>query len=255
MNRIIKFIVLDILRNKIVILYTLILSVLAWSAFSLEDNSSKGLLTLLNVILLTVPLISVIFSTIYLYNSTEFVELLLSQPINRNKIWWSLFIGLLLPLIFSFIIGAGLPILIFAPNNTGFMMILIGIFITAIFVSIAFISSISTRDKAKGIGISILLWLFFALLYDGIILFLLFQFADYPIENIMVGVSSLNPIDLARILILLHLDVSAMLGYTGAVFKNFYGTELGIVVTLLVLTIWFLVPFLISLSKFKKKDL
>ena len=46
MNRIIKFIVLDILKNKIVLIYTLILSVLAWSVFSLEDNSTKGILTL-----------------------------------------------------------------------------------------------------------------------------------------------------------------------------------------------------------------
>lgn len=255
MNRIIKFIILDILRNKIVLIYTLILAILSWSVFSLEDNSSKGLLTLLNVILLTVPLVSVIFSTIYLYNSSEFVELLLSQPINRAKIWWSLFVGLLLSLTLSFMIGAGLPILIFAPDSTGIMMLLTGVFITSIFVSIAFISSISTRDKAKGIGISIMLWLFFALLYDGLILFLLFQFADYPIEKMMVGISAFNPIDLARILILLHLDVSAMLGYTGAIFKDFFGTNAGIAITFLVLIIWFMLPFLWSLSKFKKKDL
>jgi Cu-processing system permease protein len=35
MNRIIKFIVLDILKNKIVLVYTLILSILSWSVFSL----------------------------------------------------------------------------------------------------------------------------------------------------------------------------------------------------------------------------
>ncbi len=40
----------------------------------------------------------------------------------------------------------------------------------------------------------------------------------------MVGLSALNPIDLSRILILLQLDVSAMMGYTGAVFKDFFGT-------------------------------
>ena len=66
MSRIIKFIVLDILKNKIVLVYTIILSILSWSVFSLEDNSTKGLLTLLNVILLTVPLVSVVFSTIHL---------------------------------------------------------------------------------------------------------------------------------------------------------------------------------------------
>ena len=255
MNRIVKFIVLDILKNKIVLVYTLILAVLAWSVFSLEDNSTKGILTLLNVVLLTVPLVSVIFSTIYLYNSSEFIELLLSQPINRSKIWWSLFLGLVISLLLSFFIGVGVPILIYAPGDVGFMMLLVGLFISTVFVAIAFLSSILTRDKAKGIGISIMLWLFFALLFDGIVLFLLFQLSDYPIEKMMVGITALNPIDLARILILLHLDVSAMMGYKGAILKDFFGTSLGVVLVFIILFLWIAIPYWVSLVKFKRKDL
>ncbi len=255
MNRIIKFIVLDILRNKIVLIYTLLLAVLSWAVFSLEDNSTKGLLTLLNVILLTVPLVSIIFSTIYLYNSSEFIELLLSQPIQRSRIWWSLFFGLSISLIFSFIIGAGIPILLYAPGDVGLMMLMVGISITAVFVSLAFLGSVLTRDKAKGIGMAILLWLFFALMFDGLVLFLLFQLADYPIEKMMVGITALNPIDLGRILILLHLDVSAMMGYTGAIFKDFFGTFLGIIIAFIVLFLWIALPFWVSLRKFKRKDL
>ncbi|MBK8366894.1 MAG: ABC transporter permease subunit [Bacteroidetes bacterium] len=255
MNRIIKFIVLDILKNKIVLVYTFNMSILSWSVFSLEDNSTKGLLTLLNVILLTVPLVSVVFSTIYIYNSSEFIELLLSQPIKRSKIWWSLFFGLSTSLLLAFFIGTGIPILLYAPSDVGMMMLLVGFFITTVFVAIAFLSSILTRDKAKGIGIAIMLWLFFALLFDGLILFLLFQFADYPIEKMMVAITAFNPIDLARILILLHLDVSAMMGYTGAIFKDFFGTSLGIIIAFFILLLWILIPFWVSLIKFKRKDL
>lgn len=255
MNRIVKFIVLDILKNKIVLAYTLILGILSWSAFSLEDNSTKGLLTLLNVILLTVPLVSVVFSTIYIYNSSEFIELLLSQPIKRSKIALSLFIGLSASLLLSFFIGADIPILVYAPSAVGLMMLVVGFFITTVFVAIAFLSAILTRDKAKGIGIAILLWLFFALLFDGLILFILFQFADYPIEKMMVILAAFNPIDLARILILLHLDVSAMMGYTGAIFKDFFGTGLGMTITFLILSLWIILPLWFSLLIFKKKDL
>ena len=255
MNRIVKFIVLDILKNKIVLAYTLILGILSWSAFSLEDNSTKGLLTLLNVILLTVPLVSVVFSTIYIYNSSEFIELLLSQPIKRSKIALSLFIGLSASLLLSFFIGAGIPILVYAPSAVGLMMLVVGFFITTVFVAIAFLSAIFIRDKAKGIGIAILLWLFFALLFDGLILFILFQFADYPIEKMMVILAAFNPIDLARILILLHLDVSAMMGYTGAIFKDFFGTGLGMTITFLILSLWIILPLWFSLLIFKKKDL
>lgn len=255
MNRIIKIIFLDILKNRIIVAYTLILAVLSWSSFGLEDNSAKGLLTILNVILFTVPLVSILFATIYLYNSAEFIELLLSQPIQRKKIWLSLFVGLSLAMILAFFIGAGIPLLLNAPDSVGIMMLIIGLLITLVFVALAFLSSILTRDKAKGIGIAIMVWLYFALLFDGIVLFLLFQLSDYPIEKIMIGVTALSPIDLARIQILLHLDVSAMMGYTGAIFKDFFGTAVGLLIAFLLLCLWVVVPFIISLTKFKNKDL
>ncbi len=255
MNRIVKIILLDILKNKIVLAYTLILAVLAWSSFALEDNSAKGILTILNVILFTVPLVSILFSTIYLYNSSEFIELLLSQPIKRRKIWLSLFFGLSLAMVVSFFVGAGIPLLINSPDGVGLMMLVVGCLISVVFVALAFLSSIMTRDKAKGIGIAIMTWLYFALLFDGMVLFLLFQFSDYPIENAMVGVTAMSPIDLARIQILLHLDVSAMMGYTGAIFKDFFGTTVGLIVSFLLLSLWVILPFFISLRKFNSKDL
>ena len=255
MNRIIKIIFLDILKNKIILAYTLILAILSWSSFGLEDNSAKGLLTILNIILFTVPLVSILFATIYLYNSTEFIELLLSQPIKRKKIWLSLFLGLSLAMVLAFFIGAGIPLLINAPDSVGIMMLVIGCLITLVFVALAFLSSILTRDKAKGIGIAIMGWLYFALLFDGLILYLLFQFSDYPIEKAMIVVTAFSPIDLARIQILLHLDVSAMMGYTGAIFKNFFGTSLGLLLSFSLLCLWIIIPFFISLIKFKNKDL
>jgi len=255
MNRLIKIILLDILRNKIVLGYTAILAVLSWSSFALEDNSAKGILTILNVILFTVPLVSVLFSTIYIYNSSEFIELLLGQPIRRAKIWISLFLSLCLSMVVAFFVGAGIPLLLNSSDAVGLMMIVTGCLVSVIFVSLAFLSSIMTRDKAKGIGIAIMTWLYFALLFDGIVLFLLFQFSDYPIEQAMVGITALSPIDLARILILLQLDVSAMMGYTGAIFKDFFGTSVGLAISFALLVLWAAIPFLISLRKFKRKDL
>ncbi len=255
MLRIIKIILLDIIKSKFVIFYTLLLFVMSWSVFNLEDNTSKGLLSLLNLILLTIPLVSIIFSTTYLYNSAEFIELLLSQPIQRKLIWISLFAALSIAMSLAFLIGTGIPILLYAASTVGFMMMGIGVLITIIFISIAMLCSILTRDKAKGIGISIILWLFFSLLFDGIILFLLFQLSDYPIEKMMITISTFNPIALARILILLHLDISAMMGYTGAIFKEFFGTSLGIFISFMILCLWAILPFLISLKRFNKKDL
>lgn len=236
-------------------MYTLFLLITSLSVFNIEDNSAKGLLSLLNLILFIVPLVSIIFSTIYIYNSSEFIELLVSQPLKRNNIWLSLFFGLAGSMVLAFFIGAGIPILIYEATPTGIMMLLIGCVITTIFVAIAFLTTVNTRDKAKGIGATILLWLYFALLFDGIVLFILFQFADYPLEKVVVFISALNPIDLGRILILLRLDVSALMGYTGAVFKDFFGTTLGLIVASFTLILWCVIPVWLSVIKFGKKDL
>jgi len=255
MKKIIKYVIIDILRNKIMLAYTLFLLLISLSVFNLEDNSAKGLLSLLNIILIIVPLVSMLFSAIYVYNSAEFLELLVSQPLKRRTIWLSVFTGLACSLALAFFVGAGIPILLYEATATGLMMLSTGLLLSVIFVAIAMLAAVITRDKAKGIGVTILLWLYFSLLFDGIVLFLLFQFADYPIEKAMVGVTALNPIDLSRILILLKMDVSALMGYTGAIFKNFFGTQLGLIISFLVLFTWIVIPTWLSLRKFNRKDL
>ena len=74
MKTIIKYVLLDLLRNKTILVYTFILAVLAVSVLSMSGNSSKGLLSLLNITLLFVPIISILFATIYFFNSVEFTE-------------------------------------------------------------------------------------------------------------------------------------------------------------------------------------
>ena len=255
MKKLLKYVITDIVQNKIVLVYTVLLLVISLSVFNLENNSAKGLLSLLNIILIIVPLICIIFSTIYIYRSSEFIELLVSQPLKRKTIWLSIFTGLSTSLSLAFFIGAGMPILIYHADATGLMMILMGLFLTVVFVSIAMLAAGLTRDKAKGIGVSILLWLYFSLIFDALVLFFLFQFQDYPLEKIMVVLSFLNPIDLSRIQILLQMDISALMGYTGAVFREFFGNNTGIILSILGLILWIIFPLMISLKKFNRKDL
>lgn len=255
MKKIVKYVITDILRNRVMLAYTAFLLVLSLSVFGLEDNTSKGLLSILNIILIIVPLVSIVFSTIYVYNSAEFIELLVSQPLKRKTIWLSLFTGLATSLSLAFMAGAGLVVLIYKPDITGFMIVIVGILLSVIFSAIAMLASVYTRDKAKGIGVAILLWLYFSLLFDGLVLFLLFQLEDYPIEKGMIVVSALNPIDIGRILVLLKMDVSALMGYTGAIFKDFFGTSSGMLITFSVLLLWITIPVWRSLKKFNSKDL
>lgn len=250
-----RYVLYDIFQSKVVIGYTLFLFLISMSLFNMEENNSKAMLSILNIILIVVPLISLIFATIHYYNSYEFIELMLSQPMSRTKILLSEYSGVSISLLTAFLAGVGIPVLIYAFDETGMAMLFTGSALTLIFSSIAFFASVKSRDKARGIGAALLLWFYFALIYDGLVLLILFSFSDYPLEKLTLLLSSFNPIDLGRIFIMLKMDVSAMMGYTGALYKEFFGSPLGMLYTIGVMFIWILLPISLAVRTFKRKDL
>ena len=134
-------------------------------------------------------------------------------------------------------------------------MIFTGSALTLVFSSLAFLASVKSRDKARGIGLARLIWFYFALIYDGLILLILFTFNDYPLEKLTVILSSLNPIDLGRIFIMLKMDVSALMGYTGALYKEFFGSSAGMLYTTGIMLLWIAIPLILAARSFKRKDL
>ncbi|TMI66017.1 MAG: ABC transporter permease [Bacteroidetes bacterium] len=250
-----RYILYDILRNKIIIAYTLFLLVISISMFRMEENSSKAILSLMNIILIVLPLISLVFTTIHYYNSYEFIELMLSQPMSRTRILLSEYSGICISLLTSFFIGIGIPVLLYSPDATGIALLFTGSALTLVFTSLAFFASVISRDKAKGIGIALLLWFYFTLIYDGIVMLILFAFSDYPLEKFTLVLSALNPVDLGRIFIMLKMDVSALMGYTGALYKDFFGGGWGLLFTTGIMFLWVVLPLWVSVRYFKRKDL
>jgi Cu-processing system permease protein len=75
------------------------------------------------------------------------------------------------------------------------------------------------------------------------------------LEKPSIVLGSLNPIDLGRILILLKLDNSAMMGYTGAVFREFFGGAAGMLYAGCLMLLWMFLPLWIAIRRFNRKDL
>ena len=79
-------------------------------------------------------------------------------------------------------------------------------------------------------------------------------FNNYPLEKVVLILSALNPIDLARVMVLLKLDISALMGYSGATFQHFFGSSAGTLFSLLFLVLWIVFPLFISLRVFNRKN-
>lgn len=255
MTRIIKYVFYDVLRTRFIIFYTAFLLVCTFAFFQIEGDFGKVVLSLMNVVLMAVPLVSVVFSTIHFFNSYEFIELMLAQPVNRRTVFLSEYLAVASSLCLAFVVGVGFPFIVYGGWQSVTTLLVTGIFLTLVFVSLAFFSSVLTRDKAKAIGIALLFWFYFSLIYDGILLWVIYSFSDYPLEKLTLTLIAFNPIDLARIIMLLQLDISALMGYTGAFYKNFFGSNLGILFSGSLLMLWVLWPIVFALRIFNKKDL
>jgi len=259
MFKILKYGFFDLMRSRWSYIYFLFYLSLGFILLFLNQDVSKAVITLLNIILVLTPLIGTLFGIMYYYNSREFTELLLAQPIKRNNIFVGQYLGIGLSLSFSLVLGLGIPFLVYGIFQSTeifnfFTLLLIGAMLTFIFVALAYNLALIFEDKIKGFGLAILTWLSFAVIYDGIFLILLLIFDDYPLDKFAIGATIFNPIDLSRILILLKLDISALLGYTGAVFQEFFGTSFGMIFSITLLVLWIVFPVLTIMFISKRKD-
>lgn len=225
----------------------------------LNNDVNKAVITLMNIIIVLTPLIGTIFGVMYYYNSKEFTELLLAQPIKRSTIFTGQYLGISISLTLSLILGLGIPFLLYGlfMSSAIFeftLLLVVGTMLNFIFVALAFNIALSNENKIKGFGYAILMWLFLAVIYDGVFLISLVMLNEYPLDKFALFATMFNPIDLSRILILLKLDISALLGYTGAVFKKFFGTDLGFLLSFAVMLLWVVLPVWRIRVKLKKKD-
>lgn len=259
MLKILRYSFYDLMRSQWSYVYLLFYLLLGFVLLFLNSDLSKGVITLMNLIVVLTPMIGTIFGIMYFYSSREFTELLLAQPVRRRSIFLGQYLGVSTSLSLSLVIGLVIPFLAYGVYRSGeiwnFTLLLIsGIFLTFIFVGLAFNVSILNENRIKGFSYAILMWLFLAVIYDGIFLISLIFFSDYPLDQFALMASMFNPIDLSRILILLKLDISALLGYTGALFQKFFGAQWGIFLSLAMLSLWTIVPTFTMLRVAKRKD-
>jgi Cu-processing system permease protein len=126
--------------------------------------------------------------------------------------------------------------------------------LTLVFTAVAMLVSLLVGDRARGLGLAILLWLAATALYDALIVLVATTFSDYPLELPLIALTILNPVDLGRVLLLLRLDTAALMGYTGAVFERFFGSLLGTALSAGALLLWCVGPLGAAHYRFCRKD-
>lgn len=256
--RIARYGVRDLVRSRWLIAYGAFFFLATTLLLRFSGVGEQALLSLVNVVLFVVPLANIVFGTMYLYASREFVELLLAQPVRRRQLFGGLYLGLTLPIAAAAVAGIGLPLLMQGAGRATVMVAIViavvAALLSAVFTALAAVITYAIEDRVRGLAAAIGAWLVLAVVYDAVVLLGAVQFADYPLERPLLGLMIANPIDLARLLLLVRLDAGALLGYTGAVFQQAFAGAAGLMVAAAALLLWALVPAVAGARLFYRKD-
>ena len=249
----------NVLRSRWLLGYALFFLVVTDALLRFGGGSGKALLSVMNVVLLVVPLVATVFGTTWLYDAREFTEVLLAQPLGRGRLFAGLYLGLAVPLALALVAGVGVPFAVHGFSSAGdratlAVLLATGAALTLAFVAIAFLIAVRAEDKVRGLGTAIVTWLALTLVYDGLVLLVTTALGDYPIERPLLAMLLANPVDLARVQLLLRFDVSALMGYTGAVFADFFAGRTGPAVAATMLLLWIAAPAALGLRAFRRKD-
>jgi Cu-processing system permease protein len=256
--KVLKYQSKDAVRSRWLLAYAAFFMLVTEVLLRFSGDPMKVQLSLVSVVLFLVPLVSLVFGTVYLYNAREFIELLLAQPINRRQMYGGLYLGLTLPLVLAFVCGLGAPFLFHGSDasaaGTLAWLLVSGAVLTCVFTALASLIAIRCEDRLRGLGAAIGVWMLLTVVYDGVVLFILAVFSRYPLERAALGLMLANPIDIARVSLLLRFDGAAMMGYTGAVFLDFFGEAYGMVITAAALALWVFLPLVFGMRAFERKD-
>lgn len=253
---------LDAVRNRwfffFAILFIVLDSTVSYSGIvSGRDNTFlKPAVSLLNLVLILVPLMALIMGANSFTGAKESWELLLIQPISRKEAMLGKYIGLGTVITATILLGFGSAGVILILNigyseiSHFLFLILLSVLLSLIFLSIASLASVILGEKAKSIGISFILWFWFVIIYDFIFIGL-----TLVLGEVIVVLLFLNPADLVRTALLTSIGNAALVGPAGAVLNKTLGTSTGIILSLAALLIWLLIPLILALLIFERKDI
>ena len=246
-------------RNRSVLVFGGAMLVVTELVLRLTGSGPRALVSLLNLLLLVIPLVSITMGVISWHASREFNELLLAQPVRRSALFLALYLALVIPLAVAGASGVLLPFVLhraIASDTVPLLVATIGssVALTAIFGGLALLIGVLVEDRLRGVALALGVWVLLTVAYDGVVLLVATTFSDYPLEKPMLALTLANPVDLARTVIVLQSDQAALMGYTGAVMHRFLGSALGSIASAAGLALWILIPAWAGRRAFERRD-
>lgn len=251
------FQLVDVIRSRWLIGYTAFFLLATELLLRFGGDATRALVSLTSVVLFIVPLAAIVFATVYVHSAREFIELVLAQPVGRGSLFAGTYAAMVISVSAGVVVGIGLPFALRGGAGVAgpaAVLIATGVALTLVFAGAGVAIALRTEDRVRAFGIALGTWACAALLYDAALLVLATAMANYPLERPLLLATIANPIDLARVTMLAHLDTSALMGYTGSAFTRLFGAAAGAALAAAALAAWAAMPAVLGARAFRRKD-
>jgi ABC-type transport system involved in multi-copper enzyme maturation permease subunit len=241
--------------------------VLGLSYFGLAQGREVGFqgfarvtLSLMNLVLLIVPLTGLVLGVTSIAGGGESLSLLLAQPVTRGEVLAGKYLGLGLALSVAQALGFGGGGVVIA-INAGADQLPGFIALTALSLGLGWLTIAASLciaalwpDRLRAMSVALLLWLLMVIAYDLVVLGATAMLSGLPLETVLFPTLLLNPVDLSRVMVTLAVGSGALFGPTSAVLVKMFGTQGGVALALATLLLETAAPLLLAGWVFRRRD-
>ena len=243
------------------------LLVLGLSYFGLAQSREVGFqgfarvtLSLMNLVLIIVPLTGLMLGVTSIAGGGESLSLLLAQPVSRGEVLAGKFLGLAAALGVAQALGFGGGGVVVALNGgaqqvPGFLVLtVLSLVLGWVTLAAAICIASLWPDRLRAMSVALMLWLLMVIAYDLVVLGATTLLSGLPLQSVLFPALIVNPVDLVRVLTTLAVGSGALFGPTSAVLMRMFGTTAGVALGLAVLLVEGIVPLLVAARVFRRRD-
>jgi Cu-processing system permease protein len=219
--------------------------------------------SLVQLVLLLVPLTALTFGAMALTPDRGNAELLFAQPVSRARILVGKYVGLVGALTAAEAIGFGLAGLVLH-NQTGreglgaFMIVVASaLVLTCVFVSIAAVlAQAGGGRRSRVLALALIVWFVAVVLYDIAVLGAASYLRSGGASRLLITAVLVNPVDAARTMALLGIEGTAAFGAASLALLRFTGgASMAAALTAGAVGLWGVMPLLVAIWRLQRADL
>lgn len=225
---------------------------------------SRTATSLVELVLLIIPLTAIAFGVTQLTPERGAAELLFAQPISRSVVLVGRVIGLCLALVGAQAIGFGAAgLVVFARTGAYGVWSFVGVMLssavlTAVYLALAALvcAGATSRRRARVLAVGLVVWFASVVLFDAAALGIASLLGSGDASRLLIVSVFLNPVDAVRTGALLGISGTTAFGAASLAFFRFTGgPTMATVMIVVSLTVWIGAAMTLAARRLRRADI